>query len=196
MSRTAIKLYYFPIKARSYATQVVARAGDVPLEHITDFEFTEFQKTKLPFGQVPYMEHDDVKMAHSNAILRYVGKLAGTEGVANQHYLSEMLIEEADDILKVLLKTNSSTDKASAYSDFFQVRLPKHLVNIEKLAPQFSTVSKRLTGEYALVCILDIILNLDSTVLDMFPLTKEFVVKTCALPEFDGPRDLQMYFSL
>lgn len=31
---------------------------------------------KLPFGQVPYLEHDGIAIAQSGAIARYIAKMA------------------------------------------------------------------------------------------------------------------------
>ena len=45
--------------------------------------------------QVPYLVDGDVKLAHSNAILRYVSKKAGLEGDNDKAYaISQMFIEE------------------------------------------------------------------------------------------------------
>ena len=45
--------------------------------------------------QVPYLVDGDVKLAHSNAILRYVSKKAGLQGHNDKAYaISEMFIEE------------------------------------------------------------------------------------------------------
>ena len=48
-----------------------------------------------PQRQIPYMVDGDIKLAHSNAILRYVARKAGLEGESIQAYAaSNMLIEE------------------------------------------------------------------------------------------------------
>ena len=50
------------------------------------------------YDQVPYLVHGDVKLAQSNAILRYIAKLAKLQGDSDVEYShSEQLIEEALD---------------------------------------------------------------------------------------------------
>lgn len=45
--------------------------------------------------QIPYLVDGDVKMAQSNAILRYVSRKAGLEGDSDKAYaMSQMFIEE------------------------------------------------------------------------------------------------------
>ena len=45
--------------------------------------------------QVPYLVDGDVKLAHSNAILRYVSKKSGLDGDNDKAYaMSQMFIEE------------------------------------------------------------------------------------------------------
>jgi len=194
---TPIKLYYWPLKARSYASQIVAAAGNVPLDLVTDHNIGDATfKATLPFGQLPYLEHGDIKMSQSNAILRYIGRLAGTEGTTDRFCFSEMLIEEAADLYSALAKANYNSDKSSSYKALFAEEFPKHLANIEKLAPSFTKDAKKLTGEYAIVCILDMAINLESALLDKYPLTKEFVKSTYAQSEFDSCRNHPMYFKL
>lgn len=113
--------YFFrPIKARNYATQAVAQAGGLQLELVSDFNFPELKPT-LPFGQLPYLVDGDVKIAQSNAILRYVARKADLAGnISDAHYgLSEMLIEEANDLNNLLVKANYAGDKVAAYNELF-----------------------------------------------------------------------------
>ncbi len=109
-----------PIKARNYATQAVAQAGGLQLELVSDFNFPDLKPT-LPFGQLPYLVDGDVKIAQSNAILRYVARKAGLNGDDSDDKLglSEMLIEEANDINNLLIKANYAADKVAAYNDLF-----------------------------------------------------------------------------
>jgi glutathione S-transferase len=72
----------------------IAQAGSVPIKH-TDNPDLAGLKPELPFGQLPYLVHGDFKLAQSNAILRYVAKLAKLEGDNEHEYgLSNMYIEE------------------------------------------------------------------------------------------------------
>lgn len=87
---------------------------------MSDFNFPELKPT-LPFGQLPYLEDGDVKIAQSNAILRYVARKAGLNADENDsnYGLSEMLIEEATDITNLIGKANYAHDKTAAYNELF-----------------------------------------------------------------------------
>ncbi len=87
---------------------------------MSDFDFPELKKT-LPFGQLPYLVDGDVKIAQSNAILRYVARKAGLDGSDSDDKfgLSEMLIEESTDISNLIGKANYAHDKIGAYNDLF-----------------------------------------------------------------------------
>ncbi len=108
-----------PIKGRNYAIQVVAQGAGIKIDLKSDFDMAELKKT-LPFGQVPYLVDGDVKIAQSNAILRYIAKKGGIQGDSDQDYaLSEMLIEEVNDITNIWGKAIRSEDKNAAYDDLF-----------------------------------------------------------------------------
>ena len=84
-------LYYWPIKARAYASLVAAKLCGFEITEVHDFDLGAL-KSQLPFGQVcflllrfnmfsthlalsnqlPFLVHGDVKLAQSNAIFRYV----------------------------------------------------------------------------------------------------------------------------
>ncbi len=109
-----------PIKGRNYAIQVTAAGCGFPLHLKSDFDFSELKKTTLPFGQVPYLVHGDIKMSQSMAILRYIARKGGIEGDSDQDYaLNEMLIEEFCDINKLLDTAMFSNNKNAAYDVLF-----------------------------------------------------------------------------
>jgi glutathione S-transferase len=190
-----LTLYYFPIKARSYAIQAVAQAGGVALNVRHDYNMKDADaKNALPFGQLPYLTQGDFKLAQSGAILRYVGSLAGSNGSTDREIaFSDMLIDETSDIFNVLGKAQFSADKAAEYAEAFAIAVPKQLAYLERLAPQFSTGAKKLTGEYALVAAFDIITLLEPAALDNFPLLKSFFTEVFASSAFDGIRDLATF---
>jgi hypothetical protein len=72
----------------------VAKAGGLSITHTTNPDLAGL-KPELPFGQLPYLVHGDYKLGQSNAILRYVARLAGLEGDDAKSYgFNNMLIEE------------------------------------------------------------------------------------------------------
>lgn len=195
------KLYYWGIKARSYAIMVVAKAGGLDIEYDMNPDLPGL-KPILPFGQLPYYEGHGVKIAQGCAILRFIGHKAGLNGATDQERaLSEMLIEENSDLFNSLAKANSATDKAQAYNDLFAEGgyFKTQLAYLEKIhsgeGPFFINGDKRCTGGYALACILDMSVTLEPTLLDGFPKIKAFYTAMLALPEFADAKGMGMYFA-
>ena len=78
-----------------------------------DYELTVWLKNAINFIII---KSGDIKFAQSAAILRYVAKQAGLAGDNDAEYaLSEMLIEEANDLYNLLVKANYSENKSKAY---------------------------------------------------------------------------------
>lgn len=74
-----LKLSYFDFHGgRAEPIRLALAIGGIAFEdHRFSFhEFSEVRKT-VPFGQVPVLHVDGVQVTQSDAILRYVGKLAG-----------------------------------------------------------------------------------------------------------------------
>jgi prostaglandin-H2 D-isomerase / glutathione transferase len=74
-----LKLSYFDFHGgRGEPTRLAMHIGGIAFEdhRFTYAEFTEFRKS-TPFGQAPTFEVDGVMVTQSDAITRYVGKLAG-----------------------------------------------------------------------------------------------------------------------
>lgn len=112
-------LYYWPIKARNYHCQVIAKAGGIPLNLETNFDMATLKPT-LPFGQLPYLVDGDVKLAQSNAIFRYLAKKGNQQGDTPAAYAdSEMMTEEANDILNLLTKAYYGPNRAQDLDNLF-----------------------------------------------------------------------------
>ena len=95
----------------------------------------------LPFGQLPYLVHGNVKIAQSGAIIRYFAKLSNLDGSTMQEFgISDMLIEEYQDIFAALSRCNYNPDKANAYS--------MALAEGGVINKQFAFLENLLTNEY------------------------------------------------
>ena len=151
------------------------------------------------FGQLPHLEHGDVSLSQSNAILRYVGKQAGLNGDSDKAYaLSEMLIEEAADIFSMFNKGMYSESREKSFDDLFATSFPKQFGVLEKLIPEGSVYflpgAKRSTGGYAIAAVLDIAKALQPDCLDAFPKLTAFHAAMVSSSAFDGIRDMPEYF--
>ena len=78
MATPAIKLTYFPINGRGGAIRQALQYGKIPFEDVTvPFPSWPAMKPTTPFGSLPLLEVDGVTLTQSNAILSFVGKMAG-----------------------------------------------------------------------------------------------------------------------
>lgn len=76
---TRYKLTYFDMDGgRGEPIRIAFHAAGIDFEDHR-VSFTDFQQMKqlLPFGCLPVLERDGVAVAQSNAIVRYVGRMAG-----------------------------------------------------------------------------------------------------------------------
>lgn len=97
----------------------MAAAGGLDVANDTTADLAAL-KPILPFGQLPFYSSGDLKVAQSNAILRVMGRKAGTAGDSESDFaFSEMLIEEQADIYNAMAKANYSPNKVEAYNEFF-----------------------------------------------------------------------------
>lgn len=105
MSQKDYKLTYFDMSGgRGEAIRLAFLLGDIAFEDIR-FSFSEWGelREKAPFHQVPFLELDGQVVAQSNALLRYVGKLAGLYPEdPYQALLCDELLESVEDLWQKL----------------------------------------------------------------------------------------------
>lgn len=96
-----LKLTYFDTHGgRGEPARLAMRIGNIPFEdHRFPFsEFAEIRKS-TPFGQVPTLHVDGVQVTQSDAITRYVGKLAGLYPTdAYQALLCDEVMDALEDL--------------------------------------------------------------------------------------------------
>lgn len=154
----------------------------------------------LPSPLPPPTPEGDVKIAQSNAIFRYLAKKAGLLGDTDAEFaMSEMLIEEGVDLFGMMGKAHYSEDKAKGFNDLFAADGPaaKHMACLDRLPlASLCEGERRVAGAIYLAATLDMLVNLEPTVLDASPNVKAFFESTVALPAFgNGIRDLSPYFT-
>lgn len=203
---SGLTLHYWGIKARNYAPVVIAQAGGLALTQDTSPDLAAMKPT-LPFGQLPYLvDHDSsVTVAQSGAVIRYLANKASLDGRDNSadFAMSEMLIEEMQDILTIYNKCQSpaSGTKSEAFEALFNSEdsnLIKQFAYLETLLKEESDYfcgSKALAGDYCITCSLDQAVALEPTVLNKFPKLAAFYGRMIVMPAFDGVKDYAMYFS-
>ena len=156
----------------------------------------------LSIAQLPFFEGPGgLKIAHSNAILRYLAHKGNLMGATDaDRGVNEMLIEEQVDLFNLINKANYSTEKGKAYDELFAAdgAFRKQVAFLEALigaGSTFTSGDKRGAGEYSLAAVLDIARTLEPTILDEAPKIKSFTETLVASSAFDGIRDLGMYFA-
>lgn len=175
------------------------------MEWIGDFDLAAM-KPELPFGQAPYIVHGDVKLAQSNAILRYVARIAGLSGDNDAEFaLSEMLIEEATDLYNMMVKANYSSDKGAAYTEMFAGPFKTQLEYLEKLlpggeTPYFKAGEKRLAGGIAIASAIDLACGMEPPLVDWMatntPKLSAFMTAILASSAFpDSLKSMPAYFT-
>ena len=160
-------------------------------------------KATLPFGQVPAIEHGDVKMAQGWGCFRYAAKQAGLLGDNDAEYaLSEMLTEEAVDLYNIMNKANYADDKVASYAKCIEDMKPQ-LAYLEKLLPGgdsvfFKAGDKRLAGGIAIACSLDIACLVMPEIAEWMPANTPkldaFLAAMRATPALATYSDMQPYF--
>ncbi len=97
----------------------MAQAGGLNLKRKSDFVLSELRNT-LPFGQVPYLVDGDIKFSQSLAMVRYLARKGGIQGDSDADYaLSEMLLEEARDVISLMEKAVTAENKNAKYDELF-----------------------------------------------------------------------------
>jgi len=132
------KLVYFDLRGRAEVIRLLFAAAGVPYEdyRVERSRWSEL-KPSTPFGQIPVLEVDGVRLCQSKAIARY---LAGEFGFVPETALdkarTDMIVDCVDDVLTRSLKFFHEKDKtrqAELQEIFIKEYLPTSLKSLEKL---------------------------------------------------------------
>jgi len=172
--RREMKLYYWNVKARGQLPAVLLEVGKIPHEWNRNPDWPGM-KERTPFGQLPFLEDGDIKVGQSMAIARYISRKAGLEGEGADFAISEMLIEEHNDLFTSLSKAQyHPSDKPGTWKTVLNEDIPKQFALLEKLLHGDHFGSKLTAGDVAIWSVINIILDLNPKALDNFHKLKAF----------------------
>jgi prostaglandin-H2 D-isomerase / glutathione transferase len=99
----SLRLHYFPFPGRAGAIRDALQMGGISFEdvHVSPEKFRERKAAgELPFGALPFLDVETattkLRVAQSNAILRFIGRLAGLYSVDDP--LLALKVDEALDV--------------------------------------------------------------------------------------------------
>jgi glutathione S-transferase len=140
-----LRLHYFPFPGRAGAIRDTLHIGGVAFEdvHIPPEKFHELKATdELPFGALPVLEVETaagkMRVAQSNAILRFAGRLAGLypmDDAVQALKVDEALDlgEEINDLLGPSLHEQDTERKMAMRKVLAEETLPRWLGYFERL---------------------------------------------------------------
>ena len=118
---------------------LLLHAGNVPFEwDDATANAWPSEKPNAPFGQLPLLYHDGVRIAQSGAIARYCAKMAKL-WPANDwkaEVLCDMVMEQCNDIFGLFARAKYAGDQvaqADAWDKVRNEKMPKHLGDLESL---------------------------------------------------------------
>lgn len=112
-------LTHFPIMTKGLGPALVCEFSGLPWKGARETGFTRDEWVRLkargicPFGQLPLLEVEGMKIVQSSAIVNYVGRKAKMNGkTPGEFAMSQVLLAEAEDMYVEMFKFVPSTDLA------------------------------------------------------------------------------------
>eukprot|EP00092_Neocalanus_flemingeri_P003848 GFUD01004144.1.p1 GENE.GFUD01004144.1~~GFUD01004144.1.p1 ORF type:complete len:226 (+),score=54.75 GFUD01004144.1:78-755(+) len=195
----ALKLVYFPVRARAECARMILAYGGIPhtdqdCDSFFGMNFGEAKKNeKLPFGQLPVLQIGGAggrMIAQSGSINRFLAALVKTPGflpsdLAEQAYC-DMIHETAQDIAKInpIVNMFKGEKFQEEKEDFFKNILPSKLQGLAKLLSthQFFCGSKVTYSDFAVYHQLDLCRLVEPTVFTDFPNIKQWMTRVENMP--------------
>jgi len=130
------KLTYFNLRWLAEPIRFIFSYKNIDFEDVR-IEDKEWEKVKLdyPYGVLPVLEMDDVKLSQSFAIARFLGK---KYNLAGSDYLEAAKLDEYADCVKDLLKeveqmyTDDETRKMEVKKNVLNKAIPKFLAPLDE----------------------------------------------------------------
>merc|ERR1712137_741403 len=154
-----VTLTYFPIRGRVDSSRLALEYAGIPYEmDIVSFEGIDDIKPSLPFGQVPVYTDNQVRLAQSNTILRYIGRVTGlySDDIVEQSKIDE-LIDAGEDALMGFVRVKLfDPDVQTGDHTKLKAELERWCVIFESFLKDDYFVGNRLTvADLVVFCFLD-----------------------------------------
>lgn len=125
-----LKLFYFNGRGRGETTRLLLAEGNIPYEDVrTEHKDWPAIKDSMPFGQMPVLEVDGIRIAESAAIERYVARIANLYGSTPlEQARIDMIVEGLRDLSVEFIKavyTKDDTEKKANMAKLFKDEVPK-----------------------------------------------------------------------
>ncbi|XP_046864112.1 glutathione S-transferase 1-like isoform X1 [Xenia sp. Carnegie-2017] len=134
------KLSYFPLRARAEPIRIILSLAGVDWEdnrNLNDEDLVALNEDGIPpFGQLPILEFDDVILAQSMAILRFLSREHGfMPETSLEIALADGIVDQIQDcVLKVIkMWFTKSPEKEKVKQDLNDNYFPKNMSYFEKM---------------------------------------------------------------
>jgi glutathione S-transferase len=147
------KLIYFNLIGRGETIRMIFKMAGVDFEdfRIERDQFTPEMKADTPFGQLPVLEVDGVKLCQSNACARYLARKYNLAGKTDLEQAQvDMVADCFEDTIKPMIACFTETDetrKAEAKKKYAEEQLPAFLKLLERLLTANHDGDKFFVGE-------------------------------------------------
>lgn len=131
-------LYYFNARARGEIIRLIFAVAGVDYKDVrVEMEKWPEMKSKAPFGQMPFMEIDGVKVCQSLACARYLARKYNLAGKSDMEQLqADMIVDCLNDACKMapqIFFEKDETKKAALMKKYLEEDLPTYLKHLEAL---------------------------------------------------------------
>jgi len=135
------KVVYFNATGKAETMRMIFKVAGVEFEDVRlesdQFTITPEMKAELPFGQLPVLEVDGVKLAQSNACARYLARKFNLAGKSDfEQAQVDMLVDCFEDSSKPLIALyyeKDETKNAEMKKKCVEEQVPAFLTLLEKL---------------------------------------------------------------
>ncbi|EGG19016.1 hypothetical protein DFA_02259 [Cavenderia fasciculata] len=123
--------YYFNGRGKGEVVRLLLTFAGVSFKDVRVENIDDALRARLPFGQIPFFEDNEIELAQSGSIIRYVAqkyKIAGDNNVDIAH--GDAIIESIWDVLTPYWQTKDNEEKFNKYKT---ETIPKFLTRWEEL---------------------------------------------------------------